>query len=109
MKVVLSYERNARPDEDLAGALETILTRRGHQVFVDKHHHDVGLDWPQEIEQAVRRADVVIPLLSAESVQSEMLLWEVQTAHDEAQKRGGCRACSPCGWGSRTPSPRSWG
>ena len=105
VKVVLSYERNAWPDEDLAGALETILTRRGHQVFVDKHHRDVGLDWPRDIEQAVRRADVVIPLLSTKSVQREMVLWEVQTAHDEAQQRNGLPRILPVRVAFKDPLP----
>ncbi len=86
--IVISYKRNAQPDEEVLAFLEKELTSRGHQVFVDRHMK-VGIDWPHEIERRVRQADVVIPLLSGQSVQSEMLAWEVQTAHDEAQKRGG--------------------
>ena len=37
---------------------------------------------------AVRQADVVIPLLSADSVQNEMLRWEIHQAYDEARQRG---------------------
>jgi hypothetical protein len=86
--VVLSYKRHAQPDEQVLEYLAAEIAARGHQVFVDRHLK-IGLEWPHEIERHVRQADVVIPLLSAHSIQSEMLTWEVHTAHDEAQKRGG--------------------
>ena len=86
--VFLSYRRHAGPDEELVGMLERELSRRGHKVYFDRHLR-IGKDWPSEIEKMVRQADVVIPLLSAASVQSEMLTWEVQEAYDEGQRRGG--------------------
>jgi hypothetical protein len=86
--VFLSYKRNAQPDEELVAMLERELSRRGHKVFIDRHLK-VGKDWPSEIERMVRQADVVIPLLSAASIHSEMLAWEVQEAHSEGQRRGG--------------------
>jgi len=86
--VVIAYKPGAQPDEQLVAVLDKELTSSGHQVFVDRQKK-VGLEWPHEIERRVRQADVVIPLLSAQSVQSEILAWELQTAHDEAQKRGG--------------------
>jgi hypothetical protein len=88
LKLVLSYRRNAQPDQDLVRRLEQALGARGHDVFVDRQMR-VGIEWAREIEARVRSADALIPLLSAASVQSEMLTYEVQTAHDEAQKRGG--------------------
>jgi hypothetical protein len=77
-----------QPDGDLVRRLEGELAARGHEVFVDRQMR-VGFEWAREIEARVRAADALIPLLSAASVPSEMLAWEVQTAHDEAQKRGG--------------------
>jgi hypothetical protein len=86
--VFLSYKRHAGPDEELVGMLERDLSRRGHKVFFDRHLK-IGKEWPIEIEKMVRQADVVIPLLSAASVQSEMVAWEVQAAFEEGQRRGG--------------------
>jgi hypothetical protein len=87
-RVVLLYKRGAQPDEQLLRWLEREFTARGHQVFVDRHLA-VGMEWAVEIARRIREADAVVPLLSAASVQSEMLSLEVETAQDEAQKRHG--------------------
>jgi hypothetical protein len=87
-RVVLLYKRNVQPDEQLLLWLEQELTARGARVFVDRHL-SIGVEWGKELERRVREADAVLLLLSAASVQSEMLAYEVQIAHDEGQKRGG--------------------
>ena len=88
LAVAILYRHNVEPDESLLHRIEDELSARGHQVFVDRHLR-IGVEWAKEIPEKVRGADVVIPLLSARSVQSEMLLWEVQTAHEEAQQHNG--------------------
>lgn len=86
--VVLFYKPLAQPDEQLLGLLETELTAKGHQVFIDRHMKvDTGL--LLELERQIRSADAVIPLLSRASVSSEMLAWEVQTADEAAQQGSG--------------------
>lgn len=82
-RVVLLYKHNVQPDEALLKLLETQLTARGFQLFVDRHL-TIGLEWAWEIERQVRTADAVVPLLSAASIASEMLAYEVQIAHDAA-------------------------
>jgi hypothetical protein len=100
LRLVLAYKRNAQPDEVLVRRLEEEFLERGHEVFVDRNLK-IGIEWAREIEGQIRRADALIPLLSAASTQSEMLTWEVQTAHDEAQRRDGkprlfpVRVCYP--------------
>jgi serine/threonine protein kinase len=88
LRLALIYKRGVEPDGTLVPWLESWFVERGHQVFVDRHLR-IGVDWAREIETQVRRADVVIPLLSSASIASEMLTWEIQSAHDEAQQRGG--------------------
>ena len=88
MRLALLYKRYAQPDEQILTLLETELREQGHEVFVDRHM-SIGVEWAQEIERQVRNADAVIPLLSTGSVSSEMLTYEVQTAHDAAQKQNG--------------------
>jgi tRNA A-37 threonylcarbamoyl transferase component Bud32 len=88
MRIALLYKRHASPDEQLLKLLERQLAARGHQVFVDRHLA-IGVEWAKEIEREVRTADVVIPLLSAASVSSEMLAYEVQIAHEAAQAQQG--------------------
>jgi class 3 adenylate cyclase len=87
-RVALLYKRTAEPDQYLLRLLEERIRERGHPVFVDRHL-EVGVEWAREIERQVRTADAVIPLLSAASIQSEMLAWEVQHAHEAAGERGG--------------------
>jgi tRNA A-37 threonylcarbamoyl transferase component Bud32/nucleotide-binding universal stress UspA family protein len=87
-RVALLYKRNAQPDEQVLRMLEAELKAQGHEVFIDRHT-GVGVEWAKEIEQQMRTADAVIPLVSAASVSSEMLAYEVQIAHEAAQQQGG--------------------
>ena len=87
-EAVLLYQRGSQPDEGLAGYIEDELKRRGCAVVVDRHP-TMGLDWAREVESRIRSADTVVPLISAESIQSEMLAFEVETAHEAAQFQQG--------------------
>jgi class 3 adenylate cyclase len=87
-KVAVIYKRNVEPDETLLLSLEAELTRRGCEVFIDRHMH-VGLNWAREIERALRAADAVIPLLSPRAVMSEMLAFELEIADAARQQQGG--------------------
>ena len=107
LAVAILYRRNVEPDEALLRRIEAELAARGHQVFVDRHI-PIGVDWANEINEKIRRADVVIPLLSARSVQSEMLAWELQRPTTRPRGATGCPESSPCGWPSRTRSLPSW-
>lgn len=86
--MAILYKRNAQPDEHFLGLLENRLRDEGFEVFVDRHMA-IGVEWAMEIERRVRSAAAVIPLLSAASVQSEMLAYELQTAHDASQHQEG--------------------
>jgi serine/threonine protein kinase len=87
-EVVLLYKRNAHPDEQVLSLLEEQLRIAGCKVFVDRHLA-VGMEWAREIEHRVTNANAVIVLLSALSVQSEMLSYELQIAYEASQKRDG--------------------
>ena len=86
--VAILYRRNAQPDEQVLKALESELIAHGHRVFIDRHM-TIGVEWAREIERQVRSADAVIPLISAASVSSEMLAYEIQIAHEAAQQQQG--------------------
>jgi nucleotide-binding universal stress UspA family protein len=88
LEVVLLYRRNAQPDEQIMRALEEKLTGHGYRVFADRHLA-VGVDWAREIENKIRSADAVVALLSAVSVESEMLAYEVQLAHSFSERQNG--------------------
>jgi serine/threonine protein kinase/class 3 adenylate cyclase len=86
--VALLYKRNAEPDNQVLGLLEQSLREAGCKVFVDRHL-TVGMEWAREIERRVSTADAVVVLLSESSVHSEMLAYEIQIAHEAADKREG--------------------
>jgi serine/threonine protein kinase len=88
LEIVLLYKRNAQPDEQIMQALMEKLTSRGCRVFVDRHLA-VGVDWAREIERKIGAADAVIPLLSAPSVHSEMLVYELDLARSFAERQNG--------------------
>lgn len=88
LRVALLYKRSAQPDDHVLSVLESGLRASGHEVFVDRHLR-IGVEWAREIERQVRESDAVIPLLSAASVQSEMLGMEVQIASDAALQQFG--------------------
>jgi serine/threonine protein kinase/class 3 adenylate cyclase len=86
-EVALLYKRNSPADEQVLRLLEEELRRSGYPVFVDRHLQ-VGMEWAREIERRVTNAHAVVVLLSAVSINSEMLVHEVQIAHESAQKTG---------------------
>jgi hypothetical protein len=88
LRVVILYKRNADPDEGLMALLEGELTRNGHSVFIDRRL-EMGVEWAREIEEQIRCADAVVPLISPESARSEMMGFEVEHAHEAAQARQG--------------------
>jgi hypothetical protein len=88
LRLALLYKRHARTDEALLKWLESAFVTRGYDVFVDRQL-GIGVEWAKELDRRIRESDAVIPLISAASVQSEMLATELQIANDEAQKRHG--------------------
>jgi AAA-like domain/TIR domain len=88
LQLAILYKRNAQPDEALTQWLEDQLNAQGHQVFVDRHTQK-GTEWLLEIEKQIRASDAVIPLISAASASSEMMEWEVETAHGAADQQKG--------------------
>jgi len=86
--VVLLYRRDGSPDGELVSFLEAQLNQDGCTVFIDRHL-TMGMDWAREIEARIRSADAVVPLLSADSIYSEMLGFEIETAHETSQLQNG--------------------
>jgi class 3 adenylate cyclase len=87
-RVVLLYKRHTQPDEELLKLLEARLIEEGFQVFSDRHL-SIGVEWARAVEQEIREADAVIPLLSGEAVHSEMLSYELRAAQEAGHKRQG--------------------
>ncbi len=87
-QVAILYKRNAEPDERLLRLLEAEMVLAGFKVFVDRHLA-IGVEWATEIERQVKGSYAVVPLLSESSIQSEMLEYELETAHKASQTQNG--------------------
>ncbi|MEZ4727143.1 MAG: AAA-like domain-containing protein [Caldilineaceae bacterium] len=86
-QIFISYKRHADPDEPLALQLRTALEGAGHRVFIDQAL-PIGVAWAQAINRQIEASDFLIVLLSAVSVQSEMVAAEVAYAHKHHQRTG---------------------
>src|SRR5688572_30194134 len=87
MHVAILYRRHTPVDEQLLSFLEEQLRNRGYTVFVDRHRY-FGVEWAVEVERQLRTADFIVPLLSAASIQSELIAFEIETAHEVSQQSG---------------------
>jgi hypothetical protein len=72
--VFLSYSRH---DMAAADALVTALEARGFEVLIDRRDLPYGEEWQQELAELVRRCDTVLWLVSAASIDSRMVRWEL--------------------------------
>src|SRR5690349_13107202 len=88
LRVAILYKRFMPLDEQVMRMLETQLTGYGFHVFTDKHL-TVGVDWAKEIEARIKSADAVVPIISSGAAQSEMIAYEVEIAHEAAQRANG--------------------
>ena len=102
-EIVILYKRDCQPDQEVVRFLEGQLNRKG-SVFLDRHL-TLGVDWAREIETRIRSADAIIPLLSADSVHSEMLGFEIESAHEASQLQAGRPRLLPVRVGYTGPLP----
>jgi hypothetical protein len=86
-RIFLSYKRGVQPDESLALALYEAL-KQDSDVFIDQIM-PVGTEWRERIQRELDTCDFLVALLSANAAQSEMVEYEVSTAHQLARKREG--------------------
>ena len=86
-RVFISYKRNVEPDEAVANQVYQALSQQ-HNVFIDQRIL-VGNRWAQCIETELRNADFLIVFLSEQSVNSEMVQWEISLAQELALRQGG--------------------
>jgi hypothetical protein len=63
--VFISY---AREDSDLAERLYNELKKAGFKPWLDKHNIIAGLDWKEQIMNAIENSRFFLPLFSATSV-----------------------------------------
>ncbi len=87
-RIFISYKNEATPDEAVAEAVHQALREHGYYVFIDKDM-PVGTEWGRRIEAEIRQADFLIPFLSRHSVNSEMVLSEIEKAYHLSKEQAG--------------------
>jgi hypothetical protein len=85
-KIFISYKRNVEPDTPVATAAYEAL-RQDHEVFIDTTIQ-VGEKWAERIERSIKESDFLIIFLSRHSVNSEMVIAEVETAYHHGKSYG---------------------
>ena len=85
-KLFISYKRNVEPDTPVATAVYESL-RQDHEVFIDTAIQ-VGEKWAERIEKAIQESDYLISFLSEHSVNSEMVIAEIEKAHHRNKTYG---------------------
>jgi TIR domain/CHAT domain len=85
-RIFISYKRGVAPDEAVAMEVFQALSPF-HDVFIDQTML-VGTRWAEQIEQELRRSDFLISFLTANSVGSEMVRGEIETAHHLGKQHG---------------------
>lgn len=85
-KIFISYKRNVEPDTPVATAVYESL-RHDHIVFMDTTL-TVGEKWAERIRTAIKESDYLIIFLSENSVHSEMVIAEIETAHHHGKANG---------------------
>ncbi len=84
--IFISYKRNVTPDTPVATAVFEAL-RQDHNVFIDTTIQ-VGERWAERIQTAIKESDYLIIFLSENSVHSEMVIAEIETAHHLGKEYG---------------------
>jgi hypothetical protein len=85
--VFISYKRNAEPDETVARQVFEALSA-DCEVFIDRTM-PVGTLWAERIEMEIRSSDFFVIILSPQSIHSEMVKGEIETAHRHSKGRPG--------------------
>jgi hypothetical protein len=83
--IFMCYQRGLEPDESIALRVSQELSRRGYDVFFEQARL-VDSRWVQRVHGELEQTEFFVVLLSAESVHNEVVLLELEAAH---QLRGG--------------------
>lgn len=78
-QVFISY-RHVPLDTELAEALDACLRGLGRKVFLDQRI-EVGTRWVEVIDREIRASSFFVPILSPESIRSDMVRKEIALAH----------------------------
>ena len=75
------------PCQHVSDLLQAELASRGYPVVLDKHT-SASIAWAWQIESKAPKAEAVLVFLSAESLHSEMLAYELELAREAGLRNG---------------------
>jgi serine/threonine protein kinase len=84
-RVVILAPTDAAPDAELARRLAERLAAEGYSVYTDGPSQ-LNVEWARRIEQHLRGAHAVIPILSPVSIQSELMAYVLEVAHQASAR-----------------------
>jgi hypothetical protein len=105
-RVVILVKSSEEKDQKLAKHIENQLILKGYSVHVDAENK-ASMAWARDVTEKIRDADAVVPLLSDKACHSEIIAFQIETAHDAAQKQKGSPMIIPCrvGFTKDLPEP----
>ena len=83
-KIFISYSHK---DHIFANAIARFLIRRGYQVWIDSKQLQVGANWSEDIDEALKQADYVFGILSADSVRRPEVIRELCIALNQKKEQ----------------------
>lgn len=83
-KIFISY---SHVDYVFANAVARFFLRRGLQVWIDNQQLKLGVDWSANIDDAIRDADYIFAILSADSVRRSEVIREISLALKKSPER----------------------
>lgn len=81
MLIFINYKQNVDPDHKLARLIEKWLKSSRHEVFRDEGGIRPGQKWAERIRQQVEKCDVMLSLISNQSLRSPWVLNEIDLAN----------------------------
>lgn len=87
VRLFIAYKRYANQDAALALYLHDALKQLGHTIFIDQHMRS-GEAWLDRIDAEIKASDFLIMLLSAESIDSEMVRSEINRGYEYQKIQG---------------------
>ncbi len=83
LRVFISYSRK---DISQTKHLLEVLEREGFEVFVDFRDLPYGEEWQRELDQSIRKSDIVVWMVSSDSLKSKWCDWEIGKVTEYAKR-----------------------
>jgi serine/threonine protein kinase len=105
LKVVILCLPEAAPDIALARLLKERLTNAGFVVVLEELA-TLSLGWARGLEQQLRGADAIVPILSPAAVRSQLMAYALEVARQDQRRAMGLPFLAPLLSEPSSPLPR---